>query len=145
MSSRTSSLLVALVCAFPLLSSEAIPAQGKGPNRMELYTAGDRTFALYKPPGWKVDSRTVENGKAVTVSDPKGNSRVVVRVLTMQDLRENSITLVSATLKGIRATVSGLDLAWARSTADRRRAVIEIRYTGNRKVTMRGRYYFNTQ
>jgi len=145
MSSRIPSLLVAFLLTFPLLSSDAGSAQGQGPKKMELYTAGDRTFALYKPPGWKVDSRTVENGKAVTVSDPKGNSRVVVRVLTMQDLRENSITLVSATLKGIRATVSGLDLAWARSTADRRRAAIEIRFTGNRKTPMRGRYYFNTQ
>jgi len=84
-------------------------AQGKGPEKMELYTAGDGTFALYKPPGWKVDSRAVVNGKAVTVTDPKGSSRAVMRVLTMQDRREDSTALVSRTLKGLRASVSGLD------------------------------------
>ncbi|MDH3382662.1 MAG: hypothetical protein OEM42_01230 [Deltaproteobacteria bacterium] len=145
MSSRIPSFLIALVLTFPLLLSDASPAQKKGPEKMELYTAGDRTFALYKPPGWKVDSRTVENGKAVTVSDPKGSSCAVMRILTMQDRREDSTPLVSRTLKGLRATVSVLDLAWARSTEDRRRAVVEIRYTNNRKIPMRGRYYFNTQ
>ncbi|KRT73471.1 MAG: hypothetical protein XU12_C0009G0067 [Deltaproteobacteria bacterium CSP1-8] len=145
MSPRIPSILIAVVLALPLLSSDAMPAQGKGPEKMELYTAGDNTFALYKPPGWKVDSRAVENGKVVTVSDPKGGSRAVMRILSMQDRRENSTTLVSRTLKDLRATVSGLDLAWARSTEDRRRAVIEFRYTGNQKNPMRGRYYFNTQ
>ena len=119
MSPRIPSILIAVVLALPLLSSDAMPAQGKGPEKMELYTAGDNTFALYKPPGWKVDSRAVENGKVVTVSDPKGGSRAVMRILSMQDRRENSTTLVSRTLKDLRATVSGLDLAWARSTEDR--------------------------
>src|SRR3989337_2210537 len=119
MSPGIPSILIAVVLALPLLSSDAMPAQGKSPEKMELYTAGDNIFPLYKPPGWKVDSRAVENGKVVTVSDPKGGSRAVMRILSMQDRRENSTTLVSRTLKDLRATVSGLDLAGARSTADR--------------------------
>src|SRR4030067_617281 len=145
MSPGIPSILIAVVLALPLPSPDAMPAQGKGPDKMELYTAGDNTFALYKPPGWNVDSRAVENGKVVTVSDSKGSSRAVVRILSMRDRHENSTALVSRTLKDLRATVSGLDLAWARSTVDRRRAVIEFRYTGNRKNPMRARYYFNAQ
>jgi hypothetical protein len=139
------SFLMALVIAFPVLSSDSPAVQGKGAEKMEMYIADDNTFALYKPPGWKVDAKAVENGKAVTVSDPKSGSRAVMRILKMRDRRENSSDLVSRTLKDYRAAVSGLELAWARSTSDRRRAVIEIRYTGNRKVPMRGRYYFNSQ
>ena len=145
MSSRILAFLIAWGCAFPLFSREAMSAQGKGPDKMEKHTASDNTFALYKPPGWKVDSRALENGKAVTVSDPGGGSFAVMRILKMRDRSENSRTLVSSTLKNLRSTVSGLDLAWARSTADSRRAVIEIRYASVRKVPMRGRYYFNTQ
>ena len=145
MASRILSILIALGCAFPLLSPEAMSAPDTSPYKMEMYTAPDNSFALYKPPGWKIDSRAIENGKAITVSDPGGGSFAVMRILKMRNRSENSKTLVSRTLKSFRATVSGLDLAWARSTTDHRRAVIEIRYANHRKIPMRGRYYFNTQ
>jgi hypothetical protein len=145
MSFRILSFLIALSCASPLLSPEAISAQGKGPDKMEKHTAIDNTFALYKPPGWKVESKAVENGKAVIVSDPGGRSFAVMRILKVLNRSENSTTLVSHTLKGFRSAVSGLELVWARSTEDNRRAVIEIRYTSARRVPMRGRYYFNMQ
>src|SRR4030067_949552 len=89
MSPGIPSILIAVVLALPLLSSDAMTAQGKGPEKMELFAA--------------------------------------------------------RTLKDLRAPCSGLGLAWARSTADRRRAVIEFRYTDNQRNPMRGRYYFNTQ
>ncbi len=145
MPSRTLSILIALGCALSFLSPDAMSAPAKSPHNMELYTANDSTFALYKPPGWKVESRNIENGKTISVTDPKGPSFVVMRILKVKDRHENSATLVSRTLKDFRATASRIDLAWARSTTDRRRAVIEIRYVSTRKIPMRGRYYFNTQ
>src|SRR4030067_1817482 len=108
MSPGIPSILFAVVLALPLLSSDAMPAQGKGPEKMELYTAGDNTFALYKPPGWKVDSRAVENGKVVTVSDPKGGSRAVMRILSMRARTENSTTLSSRAPTDLRAPGAGL-------------------------------------
>jgi hypothetical protein len=145
MSPRILSILIAFGCAFPLLSPEAISAPAKNPYNVEKYTAHDNTFALYKPRGWNVDSRVIENGKAVTVADPRGGGIAVMRILKMRDRNEDANTLASGFLKGFRANVSGLELAWAKSTTDRRRAVIEIRYKSPRKIAMRGRYYFNAQ
>lgn len=139
------SILVAFGFAFQLLPSDAISAPAKSPPDMEKYTANDNTFALYKPRGWNVDSRVLENGKAVTVSNPGSDTLAVMRVLKMRDPSENSKTFVTSTLKNFRGAVSALELAWARSTTDQRRAVIEIRYVSSQKIPIRGRYYFNTQ
>jgi len=145
MPTRILSILIAFGFSFPLLPPEAISAPRTSLPAMEKYTASDDTFALYKPRGWKVDSRVLENGKIITVSDPGSDSRVVMRILKMRNPGENSKSFVSSTLKYFRSTVSALKLAWARSTTDKRRAVIEIRYTSSRKIPIRGRYYFNTQ
>jgi hypothetical protein len=145
MASRIFSLLILSGCALSLLSPDAMSGPVKSPYNMEKYTSHDNTFALYKPPGWKVDTRVVENGKAVTVSDPGGGAIAVVRILKMRNRSENSGTLVSRTLKDFRARGSGLELAWARSTKDRRRAAIEIRYAGPRNIPMKGRFHFNAQ
>jgi hypothetical protein len=136
---------VAAVCgASPLLPIDALSAPPP-PGKMEKYTAGDNSFAVYRPPGWSVEERAVEHGKAVTVSDPGGASFVVMKILKMRDRKENAAAHASRMLKGLRSTVSGLNLVWARSTKDRRRAVAEIRYTSARNVPVRGRYYFNTR
>ena len=145
MPARILAVLIAFGFASPLLSPEAISAPAKSPPAMEKYTAKDYTFALYKPRGWKVDSRLLANGKVITVSDPGSGSLAVMRILKMRDPGENSNTFVSSTLRSLRGTVSALELAWARSTTDRRRAVIEFRYVSARKIPIRGRYYFNTQ
>jgi len=145
MPSRILCVLIAFGFAFPLLSPEAISAPAKSPPAMEKYTANDNTFALYKPRGWNVDIRILKNGKVITVSDPGSGSLAVVRILKMRDPGENSKPFVSSTLKDLRGNVSALELAWARSTTDQRRAVIEIRYVSTRKIPIRGRYYFNTQ
>jgi len=145
MPTRILSILFAFGFSFLLFSPEASSAPAKRLPTMEKYTAKDNTFALYKPRGWKVDSRALENGKVITVSDPGSGSLAVMRILKMRDPRENSKTLVSSTLKSLRGTVSELTLAWARSTTDQRRAAIEFRYVSTRKIPIRGRYYFNTQ
>jgi len=145
MPTRVLSILFAFVFTFLLFSTEAGSAPAKKLPAMEMYTAADNTFALYKPRGWKVDSRLMENGKVITVSDPGGGSRAVMKILKMRDQRENSKTLVTGTLKSLRGSASNLTLAWARTTEDKRRAAVEIRYAGARKVPIRGRYYFNTQ
>jgi len=144
MSTRILSVLIAFGFATPLLSPDAISAREKSPPAMEKYTANDNTFALFKPRGWNVDSRALANGKAITVSDPGSGSAAIMRILKMRDPGENSGTFVSSTLKDLRGTVSSLELAWARSTTDQRRAVVEFRYMSTRKVPIRGRYYFNT-
>ena len=118
------SILIAFGFAFPLLQSDAISAPAKRPPAMEKYTSNDNTFALYKPRGWKIDSRVLENGKVVIVSDPGSGSLAVMRILKMRDPSENSKTYVTSTLKSLRGTVSALELAWARTTTDQRRAVI---------------------
>ncbi len=145
MSPRILAFMVALASAARLFLPEAMGAPGRAPDKMELHTAADNTYALYKPPGWKVESRAIENGKSVVVSDPGGASFAVVRILEMRDRSEDSAALASRTLKGYRAAVPGLGLAWARSTTDKRRAAIEIRYRSAQGVPMRGRYYFNTR
>jgi len=144
MPARILSFLIAFGFATPLLSLDALSAPAKSPPAMEKYTANDNTFALFKPRGWNVDSRALANGKVITVSDPKSGSVAIMRILKMRDPGENSRTFVSSTLKDLRGTVSALDLAWARSTTDQRRAVVEFRYVSTRKVPIRGRYYFNT-
>ena len=138
------SFLIAFGFSLPLLPLDAISAPAKSPPSMEKYTANDNTFALYKPRGWNVDSRALADGKVITVSDPKSASLAIVRILKMRDPSENSRTFVATTLKDLRGSVSALELAWARSTTDQRRAVIEFRYVNPRKIPIRGRYYFNT-
>lgn len=145
MSARVLCFLSVFFCASQILFPRAAAGPPPPPSHLEKYKAGDRSYALYKPPGWSVEERAVERGKTVTVSDPAGASFVVMKILKMRDRRENATTHASRTLKDLRSAVSGLNLAWARSTKDRRRAVMEIRYSNARNVPMRGRYYFNAQ
>ncbi|MBP2674548.1 MAG: hypothetical protein H6Q84_1388 [Deltaproteobacteria bacterium] len=140
------SCLSLLFCVLHLAASQAMSAPpGKPPAHMEKYKAPDGSFALYKPPGWNVESRAVEHGKAVKVSDPKGESVVVLRTQKMRDPGAKATTIASRMLKDLRPTVPGLHIEWARSTRDRGRAVVEVRFAGARNVPMRGRYYFNTK
>ncbi len=138
--------VTAVCCAFHLSAPAAMAApQGNPPARMEKYKAPDGSFALYKPPGWAVDAKAVEHGKAVTVSGPGGGSFAVMKTLKIEDRKGNTAVLASRMMKALRPAVSGLSLVWAKSTKDRRRTVIEIRYTDARNVPVRGRYYFNSQ
>ena len=57
------SILIAFGFAFPLLPPDAISAPVRSPPAVEKYTANDNTFALYKPRGWKVDSRVLYKGQ----------------------------------------------------------------------------------
>ena len=142
-------LLCALMAVFVALHLLACPAmsapQGNPPARMEKYKAPDGSFALYKPPGWAVGAKTIEHGRAVTVSGPGGRPFAVMKTLKIEDRKGNTAVLASRMMKALRPSVSGLSLVWAKSTEDRRRTVIEIRYTGARNVPVRGRYYFNSQ
>ncbi len=138
--------LVAVVLAMHFPDSTAISApQPPSPVRMEKYKAPDGSFALYRPPGWTVDMKTSEKGKIVTVSDPGGGSFAVMKTLKTKDRQEKTTSIANRMMKELERNVSGLALVWAKSTNDRRRTVIEIRYTGARNVPVRGRYYFNAQ
>ncbi|MEW6721166.1 MAG: hypothetical protein AB1346_12010 [Thermodesulfobacteriota bacterium] len=140
------SFLSALLWFLPLpLSPAAAAPKGSPPVAMEKHVDPDGSFALYKPPGWRVESRAIEGGKAVAVTDPGGDSAVFLRIRKMRDPGEKAAAIASRTLKELRAGASGWTLEWARSTADRRRAVAEFRYAGARNVPMRGRYYFNAK
>ena len=142
-------LLYPLIAVFGVLHFLVVPAasapQGNPPARMEKYKAPDGSFALYKPPGWNVGAKAVEHGRAVTVSEPGGRSFAVMRTLKIKDRKGNTAALASRMMKDLRPAVSGLSLVWAKSTEDRRRTVIEIRYTDARNMPMRGRYYFNSK
>ncbi len=138
--------LIAVSVACLLLASPAIPApKGNPPARMEKYKAPDGSFALFMPPGWSVESRAIGRGRSVTVSDPGGAAFAVMKTLKIEDRKGNTAALAADMMKELRPAAPDLALVWARSTEDRRRTVIEIRYTAGRNVPMRGRYYFNAQ
>lgn len=138
--------VTAVSAAWLLLACPAISApKGDPPARMEKYRAPDGSFALYKPPGWAVEAKAVERGRAVTVSDPRGASFAVMKTMKIEDRKGNTTALASRMMKERRPAAPDLALVWAKSTEDRRRTVIEFRYTGARNVPMRGRYFFIAQ
>lgn len=138
--------LMTVFVVLHLLACPAMPApQGNPPARMEKYRAPDGSFALFKPPGWSVDAKPAEKGTIVTVSEPGGRSFAVMKTMKVKDRKEKTTALANRMMKDLRPAVSGLSLVWAKSTEDRRRTVIEIRYTDARNVPMRGRYYFNSK
>jgi hypothetical protein len=110
---------------------------------MEKYTSPDGAFALYKPPGWTVEAKESEGGRTVTVCGPGGGSYAVMKTTKIKDPKERATVLASRMVKELAGSAPDLKLLWAKSTEDRRRTVMEIRYTNPRNVPVRRRCYIN--
>jgi len=125
------------ILLFPLPSFS-----GPAPAGLELYVSPDRTFALYRPPGWLVKTQHYPNGWTVGVAAPSGPTFIQMTFLTTPDQTNDSIRFASQTIKNIRAYIPGLKVAWAKTTQDRRRTVVEDEYQRPDGTAIRGRQYF---
>ncbi len=109
--------------------------------KLELFLAPDHTFAIYKPAGWEVQTHEHANGRTVTAVAPRGYSLVQLTLLKSDDRKNDSVRL-AVTLRTVRAQIPGLRVTWVRTTADRRRTVVETEYEKPDRTAMRGRQYF---
>jgi len=112
------------------------------PPNLELYVSTDRTFALYRPMGWQVNTQEYPNGRMVAVTAPKGPDFAQLLFLKTTDNSNNSVKFASLTFKNVQPQKPGLKIAWARSTQDRKRTVVEFEYEQANKTRIRGRQYF---
>jgi hypothetical protein len=130
---------MALAAAAALL---ALPAAAAPPPSLELFVASDRTFALYRPAGWDIQTQEHANGRTVMVVAPRGHALVQMTLLKTDDRSNDSVLLAARTLKNAQARTPTLRIAWARSTSDRRRTVVEVEYRRPDGTAVRGRQYF---
>lgn len=98
----------------------------------ERYLSPDLSFGIYHPRGWEV---TVEEG-GVRVSDPRSGASASLVSLAAGP-SDDSLRLAQRSLARARQQNPQLQLDWARTTADRRRTVVE---THDRQ--WRGRAFF---
>lgn len=96
-----------------------------GPPPWELYLSPDLSFALYKPGDWSVSVQPHSNGRSILVVDPQSGATVTMTLITTSDQSNNSVGFASRTLGNMRVQIPALKLSWARSTADKKRTVIE--------------------
>jgi len=129
-------------CLAPVLVVQAAAAAPVAAPKLELFVALDRTFAIYKPVGWQVQTQEYPNGRTVMAVAPLGHAFVQLTLLGTDDRTNDSVQLAATTLKNIRAQNPGLRVAWVRTTADRRRTVVEIDYERPDRTAVRGRQYF---
>jgi hypothetical protein len=111
----------------------------------EYQVTEDGSFGLYKPKGWKVDTRRSSGGKTIHLSDRKGVSRVEMTFLEAVDPRLDSVSLAAATLKEFQARMAGLKIIEARSNRDRTRTVVKYVRSGPGKTSLEGRYTVNVK
>jgi hypothetical protein len=120
-----------------------VPAAAAAPPAsFELFVAPDRTFALYRPAGWDIQTLEHADGRTVTVAAPRGHALVRMTLLKTDDRSNDSVQLAARTLKNATARTPSLRVAWARSTSDRRRTVVEVESRRPDGTAVRGRQYF---
>ena len=131
--------LALLLVAVP---ASAAPGHSASPAQLELHLSPDRTFALYKPAGWRVTEHQHPNGRTVVATAPEGHAFAQITTLATGDHGNDSVRFASDTLRHVRQQIPGLRIAWVRSTQDRRRTAVEIEYTKTDATQIRGRQYF---
>jgi hypothetical protein len=134
--------LAPLAALLVATAASAAPEGASARPALELYVSPDRSFALYKPVGWEVRAQPHPNGRTVVVTAPRGHAFAQMTFLRTDDRGNDSVQLASSTVRGVRARIPGLKIAWVRSTPDRRRTVMEVEYTAPDKMPIRGRQYF---
>ena len=132
-------LVSAGAAAFLALPVAAAPPP---PASLELFVAPDRTFALYRPVGWEIQTQDHANGRTVMAVAPRGHASVQMTMLRSEDRTNDSVQFAARTLKDVRAQQPSLRVAWVRSTPDRRRTVVEVEYQRPDGTAIRGRQYF---
>lgn len=132
----------AVLTAVALAAFAGLAAGTERAPRLELFLAADNTFALYRPPGWDVRTQDHANGRTVMVLAPRGDAFAQVAMLRTEDRGNDSVQLAAQTLRGARAQIPSLRLTSVRSTADRRRTVVEFEHDGPAGTVLRGRQYF---
>jgi hypothetical protein len=128
--------LLALSVVFTCSLTQAAPPQ------FELYVHKDLTFALSKPIGWQVSTQDHPNGRTILVVDPRSGATAVMTVATTPDTTNNTVAFAAATVQNVRTQVPGLQLAWAKTTNDKKRTVVETHYRNAQGVEKRSRFYF---
>ncbi|NJD63473.1 MAG: hypothetical protein FIA93_12230 [Deltaproteobacteria bacterium] len=144
MASRHPVLLAALLIA--AFSPQALHAKGNPVfSDYEYQVTDDGAFGLYKPRGWKVDTRRSPKGKTILVSDRKGLSRVEMTFLDAIGPGLDSVTLASDTLKDVKKRMADLKVVEARSDRGRTHTVVKTVRRGPGKTPLEGRYCFNVK
>ncbi|MBI4527671.1 MAG: hypothetical protein HY695_28065 [Deltaproteobacteria bacterium] len=88
----SSARVTILALAFFILTGAAAklpPKSGVAP--LELYVLPDRTFALYKPPGWQVSTQDYPNGRTVMVVAPREHAFAQMTFLKTDDRGNDSV------------------------------------------------------
>ncbi len=134
-------LRVIVACLMLALSASAALAATKPPV-MEFHLQPDLSFALYKPPGWQVTAQPSGERVGIAVTDPSGGASASMRWLPVQG-KADAVQVVAAQLQELRKRSGDASVDWVRTTADRRRAVAEVRFAKPRGAAFRARYYVN--
>ncbi len=141
MAFRRCILLAAVLIA--AVSPQRLPAQGTPAfANYEYHITKDGAFGLYKPKGWKVDTRRYPNGRMVFVTDPQDLSFASMILLENVAAQQDSVKLAGSTLKNASKQMPDLKIIESRSSRDRMSTVVRYQRHGLRNIPIEGKYSF---
>lgn len=141
---RVRHLIIMLLLWISLQAGGIIPVEARGSLDLEPYISEDGTFGLYKPRLWTVSATSYSNGRVISIADP-GNTALATSMLFTLGARMDSVTYASQVFAEYSKRYPDFKLLWSRSTDDRSRTVVEIRYSDKSGIMRKGRYYITAR